>query len=137
LTRCLLTPILAVIETSGMRLDKERVVKTHDEYAEQLRAVEAELAEFTGGINVNSPDQLAQFLYGGSLVECEKDEPGAQRLEFRGKEYFARPCADKTLGFPELKDKKGRPKRNKPTKRWPEGRPKTDKSTLAWLDTQA
>lgn len=106
LTRCLLTPILAQIETNGMVLDKQRVLDTYAEYAEKLEALNRELEEFTGGINMRSPDQKARFLY-------------------------------RTLKFPEPVDKRGRPKRNKPSKQFPEGRPKTDKHTMAWLMTQA
>ena len=106
LTRCLLTPILSDIERTGMKLDRERVIAEYEEYTKQLREVEAELDAFTGGINMASSDQLAEFLY-------EK------------------------LRFPEQVDKRGRPKRNKPTKRWPDGKPKTDKTTMEWLETQA
>lgn len=41
-----------------------------------------------------------------------------------------------TLGFEELTNWKGEPRRNKPTKRWPGGRPKTDKKTLAKLEAR-
>lgn len=41
------------------------------------------------------------------------------------------------LGFPERVGANGKPKRNKPSKQFPDGRPLTDKHTLAWLASQA
>ena len=42
-----------------------------------------------------------------------------------------------TLGFKELKNGKGKPRRNKPSKQFPDGRPKTDSDTMSQLATQA
>lgn len=64
-TRCLLTPVLADIESHGLQLDQERVEEefnslrqVHDELSKKLR-------EITGGINLNSPKQVGEFLYDG------------------------------------------------------------------------
>jgi len=42
-----------------------------------------------------------------------------------------------TLKFPEKKNARGEPLRNKPTKQFPDGVPKTDKGTMEWLMTKA
>lgn len=80
--RCLLTPVLAQIESEGMHLDKTRVNEVHAEYLAKYQALEAEMAAFTGGINWRSPKQSADFIYD-------------------------------TLGFSELRDRRGNPKRTK------------------------
>jgi DNA polymerase I-like protein with 3'-5' exonuclease and polymerase domains len=62
-TRCLFTPVLADAEFQGMRLDKERV---YEEYAAALEAASSvfnELNDLVGGINLNSPKQLGEYLY--------------------------------------------------------------------------
>lgn len=98
--------VLAEIETNGMHLDSERVKKAHAVFETDVALLKAELDDLTGGINLRSPDQMAEYLY-------------------------------KTLGFKEPVDHRGRPRRNKPSKQFPDGRPKTDKITLSWLETQA
>lgn len=105
-TRTELTPVLTGIEAAGMQLDAERVADAYGEYWQRNTALLAELTQMTGGINLRSPTQLAEFLY-------EK------------------------LKFPERPDRRGKPMRGKPSKRWPDGAPKTDSATLAWLETQA
>ena len=62
-TRSMLAPILAVIEGNGVCLDRERVRETYEEYATKLAEVRAKVDKFTGGINPNSPPQMARFLY--------------------------------------------------------------------------
>lgn len=42
-----------------------------------------------------------------------------------------------TLEFEEVKDRQGKPSRNKPSKRWPDGKPKTDRATLNILARRA
>lgn len=62
-TRCIFTPVLAEIEGNGMHLDKEAV---NDEYKDAVAheaALRLRLDEITGGINLKSPKQKAQFLY--------------------------------------------------------------------------
>lgn len=95
-TRCLLTPVLADIQSEGMQLDAERVAAEHTAYSERAANLEGKIREFTGGINTNSPKQLGEFIY------------------------------DK-LGFKELLDRRGNPKRT------PTGNRKTDAKTLPLL----
>jgi len=101
-TRCLLTPVLADIEGEGVALDPEEVNKAYADYSERLAKLQAEMDAFTGGINVNSTKQKAEFIYD-------------------------------TLGFKELTNKRGQPKRSKPTKLHPNGSRKTDDKTLQLL----
>jgi DNA polymerase-1 len=75
-TRCIVTPVLAAIEREGMRLDPERV---NDEYNAQLAArsaLETELDELTGGINLRSGKQVGEFLYDTLKFEEPKDRKG-------------------------------------------------------------
>ena len=62
-TRNIFTPVLADLELTGMFLDKERVYKFYHKYNNELLQVQQELSELTGGINPNSPTQVAHFLY--------------------------------------------------------------------------
>ena len=105
-TRCLATPVLAHIEMNGMQLDAEKVsglIGTKERrYAELQNSIE----ELTGGININSPKQLAAFLYGGEGA----DDLPAPSLEF----------AERTT-------RRGEPLRTAT------GKPKTDADTVAAL----
>lgn len=103
-TRCLLTPVLADIESEGMGLDGQAVSAEYAKYSAEHVQLSAEMSEFSGGINPDSPQQMARLIYGA--VE------------------------DGGLGFKELTNKRGEPKRNKPTKQWPNGVPLTDNDTL-------
>jgi DNA polymerase I-like protein with 3'-5' exonuclease and polymerase domains len=75
-TRCLLTPVLTDIETNGMTLDENliriRLEQTEKEYADTMERLE----RMTGGINPNSPLQLAEFLYGTLKFEERKKKVG-------------------------------------------------------------
>lgn len=62
-TRCLLTPVLASIQSEGMCLDPDRVKEEYERHVGQLAQLEAQIGEMTGGINVNSSKQLGEFLY--------------------------------------------------------------------------
>jgi DNA polymerase I-like protein with 3'-5' exonuclease and polymerase domains len=140
LTRSLFAPILADYERQGMCLSKERVYEEYAKYSAKRAEVQEQLDKFTGSINLNSSDQLAHFLYGGGLVEVKtKVEVGTYK---NGNPKFKveidyEPDDAKTLGFPEMTDGRGRPRRNAKTKRWPEGKPKTDKNTIEWLKARA
>lgn len=63
-TRCIATPVLADLEKRGLHLDSSRVESTYHDYLQKWTKVMAELDEITGGINVKSPTQVAQFVYG-------------------------------------------------------------------------
>ena len=61
--RCLLTPVLADIEKNGMQLDDD-LVRTRLESVElEFGEQEKKLHNFTGGINLNSPKQMGEYLY--------------------------------------------------------------------------
>lgn len=62
-TRCLLTPVLADIEPTGVCLDEEMVLSMHAEAERDYARLQQDLEEMTGGINLNSNDQLAAFIY--------------------------------------------------------------------------
>lgn len=100
-TRCLLTPVLAAIETEGLKLDADLVRSTHEEYKYKLGRLEQEMQETFGSVPKGNK-QMAALLY---------DQ----------------------LGFRELTDRRGRPKRNAPTKRNTEGSRKTDDKTQKQL----
>jgi DNA polymerase I-like protein with 3'-5' exonuclease and polymerase domains len=62
-TRCLLTPVLADVERNGMQLDSHIVASLHEQKEREYAAVQRDLDDCTGGINVNSPLQLRDYLY--------------------------------------------------------------------------
>ncbi len=107
-TRCLLTPVLADIEQEGMAVDPAAVEVEYKKYSQKLVELTAEMDNMTGGINSRSVPQMAKFLYG------KVSEGG--------------------LGFKELTNKRGMPKRNAPSKQFPEGQPLTDNKTLEKLE---
>lgn len=75
-TRCVTTPVLADIETVGMRLDRKRTMDEHLLQAKERLAADGEIAEMTGGINPRSRPQLAAFLYDKLGFEELKDRDG-------------------------------------------------------------
>lgn len=75
-TRCILTPVLADMETRGLHLDKELVNATYRAYQERLEASRTELDRLTGGINLRSRPQLAEFLYDKLGFSEPKDRRG-------------------------------------------------------------
>lgn len=62
--RCMITPLLAELGMVGMHLDKSRVHEVHKKFVEEHLSIIKELNEITGGINMSSPQQVAEFLYG-------------------------------------------------------------------------
>lgn len=62
-TRCIVTPVLATIEATGMRLDPARVEIEHGTQTVKRLAATKELERVTGGINMRSRPQVAEFLY--------------------------------------------------------------------------
>lgn len=61
--RCITTPVLADIETNGIFLDKEVVLEIYKETISSYSEVIKLLNRITGGINMASPQQVAEFLY--------------------------------------------------------------------------
>ena len=77
-TRNLACTALADMEFEGMNLDRERVMETYAAAVQTKEELGARLAEMTGGINLGSPIQLANFLYdklGFSEVKDHKGKP--------------------------------------------------------------
>jgi len=62
-TRCIATPMLADIESNGVQLDADKVYKEYDETERKYADAQSKLAGFTGGINPNSPSQVAEYVY--------------------------------------------------------------------------
>lgn len=62
-TRCFATPMLADMEMRGLKLDAARVLPEYESVNAELIEVENELSRFTGGVNQNSPKQVAKYLY--------------------------------------------------------------------------
>lgn len=62
-TRCIATPALVDIEAVGMHLDAERVLAENKKYEREYDEIAKELSEFAGGVNFNSPLQVAELLY--------------------------------------------------------------------------
>lgn len=62
-TRCLTTLVLADIERSGIYLDKELVEEEYENTLQEYNRIGRQLEDFTGGINMRSPKQRAEFLY--------------------------------------------------------------------------
>lgn len=62
-TRCFCTPMLSEMEMQGMNLDAERVTHEYQVHTARLEKLDHELHVLTGGVNQNSPKQVAVYLY--------------------------------------------------------------------------
>ena len=111
-TRTELTAVLTGIEAGGMLLDPARVQLAYGIHCSQLAQVTKALNELTGGINLRSVDQLAEFLY----VTLKFPE----RTDHRGKPMRGKP----TKRWPN-----GRPKTDKATLTWLSTVAKTEAQT--------
>jgi DNA polymerase I-like protein with 3'-5' exonuclease and polymerase domains len=76
-TRCLLTPLLADIETEGMALNPERVKEEFDKATAQMADLQKRMDAMTGGINWRSSKQVAEFVY-DSLKFDELRKPNGE-----------------------------------------------------------
>lgn len=74
--RNLCCSVLADIEFEGLCLDKERVQIEYDKAMTIKEDLGRELAEMTGGINLNSPKQLKEYLYGTLQMPKARDDKG-------------------------------------------------------------
>jgi hypothetical protein len=119
--RCLMAPVLADIERNGIGLDRERVLAAHAEYTAKYLQLKEDLDKLTGGINERSPNEMIPFVYGVWPANATEETK----------------AAIKPLHFREETDRRGKPKRGKPSKSWPDGRPKLNKYTLQALHKQA
>lgn len=146
--RCMSMPALVLIERGGVKLDKVRVIEQYLAHTARQRELDLGWAGLTGGINAQSRPQLAQFLYGGAVVPCKEDEPGAQQYTMvtkrKGVEksttYWAKPSDAPTLRMPEFTTgigKNKKPKRKAACKQFPDGLPMTDAKTLLKLSALA
>jgi DNA polymerase I len=63
-TRCLVTPVLADIESYGVTPDPIRVREEIGRTLAELEPLRREFTRQTGGINPASPKQVSEFLYG-------------------------------------------------------------------------
>lgn len=68
--RNLLTPCLADIETNGMQLARDRVESTIAETEYEYIRLQNELDLFTGGINLNSGEQLGEYIHDTLGIPC-------------------------------------------------------------------
>ncbi len=75
-TRCIFTPVLADMETRGIYLDGGKVETTYRDYIGRLAKCSSTLEELTGGINLRSSKQKAEFIYGTLGFSEFKDRRG-------------------------------------------------------------
>lgn len=101
LNRCGFARVLTHIEAEGMTLDPIRVREFYAKYAREVAELETKLDKITGGINMNSPDQKAHFLY-ETLGFPEKTNAQGKPLRNKPSKQFP----------------KGRPKTDKNTMAW-------------------
>ena len=76
-TRNIFTPVLADVEMQGMQLDSEMVYDYYDEFTRVHAEVLHELDTFAKGINWNSNNQVAEFVYGELGFEEKLGKDGA------------------------------------------------------------
>lgn len=118
--RCDFSVVLAHIESEGMILDPARVQKAYDACCTEVALLKKALDVLTGGINMNSSDQKAEFLY-TKLKFPEKR--GANRRPLRNK--------------PSKRWPDGKPKTDKDTLVWLAGQAKTaDQQQFIELSTK-
>lgn len=120
-SRCLLMPVLAQMEKTGIHLGKQDVIEAHIQAEKDAYELTAQMRKVCGGeFNEASPTEMLPLVY-GMYPEGTKDEDKTV----------------KSLGFTEPTDWKGNLKRSKPNKKWPEGRPALNKQILEQLEKQA
>lgn len=62
-TKSLFVPVAAEMEMHGMHIDPELARQFHEEAITQHQKVLEKLRDITGGINMDSPQQVADFIY--------------------------------------------------------------------------
>lgn len=83
-TRCIVTPVLAAIEAEGLTLDPSRVQEAYDAAMALRSGLAGELAEMTGGINMRSGKQKAEFLYDTLKFDELRDRNGEPKRTASG-----------------------------------------------------
>jgi DNA polymerase I-like protein with 3'-5' exonuclease and polymerase domains len=78
--RCDFSVVLTHIEANGMQLSAERVNDHYVKYAHQCALLSKQLDELTGGLNMNSPKQKAEYIYDTLKF---KERMGANRKPLR------------------------------------------------------
>lgn len=84
LTRNLACAVLADIEFSGCQLDSERVYAEYNATLERFQELETQLEAITGGINLSSPKQLREYLYGSLGFSVPTDHKGKPLTTSKG-----------------------------------------------------
>ena len=84
LTRNLCCACLADIEFNGCHLDKSLVRTEYDQAINAFHEVEEELTALTGGVNLSSPKQLAEYVYGTLGFSIPKDHRGNELRTGKG-----------------------------------------------------
>lgn len=84
-TRCIFTPCLADMEYNGLKLDPDRVTHEFNAVQEHLDTVTRDMNKFTGGVNPNSPKQMAEFVYDVLKFKPQKKHDGSEDRSVSGK----------------------------------------------------
>jgi len=134
--RCLTMAVLCATERTGLELDRDRVKETYDEYYKRYQELLERFKKLSGGVNPNSPSQMAHFLYGGGLIE-EKYKVEVGKYKNGNTKYKTEtrmvPNPGTTLKFRETTTRRGSkevPVRGKASKSWPDGTPKANADTI-------
>lgn len=131
--RCMFAPILAVIERERIGLDRGRVLEQHDKYTKLVAELGTALADVSGPVSFNSPKQAIPLVYDVWPRVNVKNPAGKGRIwrDMSAAERAATGIVP--LGFDELRDYRGKPKRGAMDNTWPEGRPKLNDDVLTVL----
>lgn len=76
LTRCILTPVLADLESNGVCLDKTRVTEEYRRASLSMQEVNADIEQMVGEVNLSSPKQVGELLYDTLKFDELKDRRG-------------------------------------------------------------
>jgi DNA polymerase I-like protein with 3'-5' exonuclease and polymerase domains len=79
MTRCIVTPVLAAVEAEGMELDAGRVAAVYAEFKARRDALDLDVERMTGGINMRSTKQKAEYLYDTLKFDELVDRNGAPK----------------------------------------------------------
>lgn len=104
-TRNLTCSVLADIEFEGLDLDNERVQKEYTKAVALKEDMATQLAELTGGINLNSPKQLAIYLYDTLKFSRPKDHRGEVIKTGKGADATSAPILEKLKAVTEDQEK--------------------------------
>ncbi len=94
-THCLLTPVLADIESRGMHLDPEMTTDTYENAVDGFNQLAGELAVITGGINLRSPKQKQELLFDVMGFKRPKDHRGEEITSTDHAAMMALKCTNK------------------------------------------